>query len=304
MIILDSLFPVLLLIVGGYFLKKLEITNSVFLKTSDTLVYYIFFPLMLFWKIGGSSYGADLGWDLCLAGLSSLAVMFALSFVCFSLFRMSHFQRGSFGQSCYRFNTYIGMAVVLNSFGEEGVRLFGVLIGVAIPIINIVAVTTLIWFSSVSLSQKKRSTLVAKALLANPLIWGCAAGIIFSRTGLDFPKFIANSLSLVSMLTLPLALLSIGGSLSFAGLKQNFILSSAAAFLKLGVFPIVGFFFLHFFDVSGVAFSVGMIFFTLPTSTAIYVLSSQMNSDTDLASSAILVSTILSFPALTIALLL
>ena len=47
-----------------------------------------------------------------------------------------------------------------------------------------------------------------------------------------------------------------------------------------------------------------MIFFALPTSTAIYVLSSQMHSDTELASSAILVSTLLSFPVLMIVLLL
>jgi hypothetical protein len=49
---------------------------------------------------------------------------------------------------------------------------------------------------------------------------------------------------------------------------------------------------------------VGLIFFALPASTAIYVLSSQMNSDTDLASSAIVLSTLLSFFSLSYILLL
>jgi predicted permease len=53
-----------------------------------------------------------------------------------------------------------------------------------------------------------------------------------------------------------------------------------------------------------VPFQTGMIFFCLPTSTAIYVLSSQLNSDTELASAAIVVSTLLSFGALSVALLL
>jgi predicted permease len=45
-----------------------------------------------------------------------------------------------------------------------------------------------------------------------------------------------------------------------------------------------------------------MIFFCLPTSTAIYVLSSQMNSDTELASASIVVSTLFSFVTLSVAL--
>ncbi|MFZ0447992.1 MAG: hypothetical protein WAL98_02010 [Desulfatiglandaceae bacterium] len=42
--------------------------------------------------------------------------------------------------------------------------------------------------------------------------------------------------------------------------------------------------------------------FALPTSTAIYILSSQLNSDTELASASVVLSTILSFASLTVAL--
>jgi len=46
-----------------------------------------------------------------------------------------------------------------------------------------------------------------------------------------------------------------------------------------------------------------MIYFTLPTSTALYILSSQLSSDTQLASAAIALSTMLSFISLSVALL-
>jgi malonate transporter len=59
-----------------------------------------------------------------------------------------------------------------------------------------------------------------------------------------------------------------------------------------------------FFRLSGVPFKVGMIYFTLPASASIYVLSAQLNSDTELASAAIVLSTILSFFSLTAGLLL
>jgi hypothetical protein len=304
MLILNSLFPVVVLILLGYFLKRFGLTNTAFLKTSDKLVYYIFFPLMLFWKIGGSSYENGIDWDLCLASLAALAVMFLLSIVLILVFRISDYQAGSFAQGCYRFNTYIGVAVILNSLGEEGLRYFGVLIGIAIPIINMVAVTTLIWYSQEELQAKKRVKLVTRALLSNPLIIGCLAGIIYSRGFAGYPTFVDNCLSLISMLTLPLALLSIGGSLTFAGIRHHIPLSLLAALTKLMVFPLTGYLCLKLFGVTGTPFQVGMIFFALPTSTAIYVLSSQMHSDTELASAAILVSTLLSFPVLTFVLLL
>lgn len=304
MLILNSLFPVVVLIFFGYALKKRGLTNTAFLQTSDKLVYYIFFPIMLFWKIGGASYENGIDWTLCIAALVALAIMFVLSLVLIAAFRISDFQAGSFAQSCYRFNTYIGVAVILNSLGEEGIKHFGLLIGIAIPIINVIAVTTLIWFSQESMSAGKRSKIVMRALLSNPLILGCVAGIIYSRSFVGFPRFIDNCLSLLSMVTLPLALLSIGGSLSFTTIRNHFPVSFLAACAKLVIFPLVGYSSLQVFGVNGTPFMVGMIFFTLPTSTAIYVLSSQMNSDTELASSAILLSTLLSFPALTLILLL
>jgi hypothetical protein len=51
MIILNSLFPVFGLLILGGMLKRWKLTNDVYLKTSDKLIYFIFFPIMLFWKI-------------------------------------------------------------------------------------------------------------------------------------------------------------------------------------------------------------------------------------------------------------
>ena len=304
MIVLNSLFPIFTLILLGSLLKRYGVTNKTFLDTSDRLVYFIFFPLMLFWKIGGASNGTRIDWNFCLASLCALLVMFFLSTIIIQLLRITDYQAGSFSQSCYRFNTYIGMAVILNSLGEAGVRHFGILIGFAIPIINLFAVSTLIWFSGQEVSFRKRSTLALRALTSNPLILGCIAGILYARTIQTFPVFIENSLRLISMVTLPLALISIGGSLTFSGLKNHIKLSLAASVLKLLLLPLIGYFLFKAFNVSGIPFKVGMIFFTLPASTAIYVLSSQLNSDTELASSSIVLSTTLSFFSLSLALLL
>jgi len=51
-------------------------------------------------------------------------------------------------------------------------------------------------------------------------------------------------------------------------------------------------------QVGGSTFQIAMIYFALPTSPQNYILSSQLNSDVDLATSAIVLSTVLSVVSL------
>lgn len=304
MIVLNSLFPIFTLLILGRALKQFGLTSDDFLKTADKLIYYFFFPVMLFWKIGGASFEKGIDWIFCTACLVTVLIMFILSTLVITLGKIPSFKAGSFSQSCYRFNTYIGVAVILNSLGNEGLKYFGVVIGFTIPLINLFAVSVLIWFSGEDLSTTKRLRITSKAIVSNPLIIACLAGVIFSGVGGRFPVFIDNSFALISMVALPLALMSIGGGLTFRGVKEHLGLSLAAAGLKLLMLPVLGYIVLSLFGVAGLPFKVGMIFFALPASTAIYVLSSQMNSDTELASSAIFISTLFSFLSLSAVLLL
>ncbi|MEH0019456.1 MAG: AEC family transporter [Desulfobacter sp.] len=304
MIVLNTLFPLFALLMLGVVLKQRGLTSDRFLRTSDRLVYYIFFPVMLFWKVGGTTATGDSSMGLCLAGFLAAGLVFVLGLVYIRYSSLGSYQAGSFSQATYRFNTYIGMAIVVNTLGEEGVRHFGILIGFLIPAINVMAVSVLIWHSNQDLPTGKKIRFFIKALVSNPLIIGCAAGILVSRSGMELPVFLNNTFALVSSATLPLALISIGGTLSFAGLARFGKQAFAAAVLKLLVLPVAGFFLLKVFGVTGIPFKTGMIFFCLPTSTALYVLSAQLNSDLELASAAIMLSTILSFVSLSVALVL
>ncbi len=303
MIVLNSLFPVFALLVLGSLLKRFGLSNETFLKTSDKLVYFIFFPAMLFWKIGGAASTGGTEWGLCKAALASVFAIYILSSLYIRFFSVTDYEAGTFSQSCYRFNTYIGMAIIMNALGEEGIRLFGIMIGLAIPIINVLAVSTLIWFSGKSFTLSQRIQMTLRSLVSNPLILACVAGLLYSKFVNTFPVAVGNMLRLATSVTLPLALLSIGGTLTFANLKGAFRLSLVASVFKLLIFPVIGYFFMNAFDVTGISLKVGLIFFTLPTATSIYVLSAQLNSDTELASAAIVLSTVLSFFSMSVALL-
>jgi predicted permease len=303
MILLNALFPVLALILFGAAVKHWRITDVAFLRTSDRLVYFVFFPLMLFWKIGSAPLQFDGGWRYLPASALAVLGVCGLSLVFIRFLPVNAFQAGSFNQGCYRFNTYIGMAVVINAFGEAGVQLYGILIGLIIPMINILCVSVLIWYGEDARNQGNRLTATLKHLLANPLIIACVAGILYSRMIGSFAVPIDNTLKLMSQVTLPLALFSIGGSLTFSNLRDNMGLALASAAFKLAVLPLLGLLLLWLFGVTGLAWKVSMLFFALPTSTAIYILSSQLHSDTELASAVIVMSTLLSFGSMALILL-
>lgn len=303
MILLDALFPVLALIVFGTAAKHWRITDIAFFRTSDRLVYFVFFPLMLFWKIGAAPLHFGDGWRYLSASFMAVLTVCALSLLYIRLRPLTSFQAGSFNQGCYRFNTYIGMAVLINAFGEAGVQLYGILIGLIIPIINVLCVSVLIWYDTGSNQSGNRFTITIKNLIANPLIIACACGILYSKLIGFFPTPVDNTLKMMSQVTLPLALFSIGSSLTFSSLRTNIGPACMAAIFKLAFLPIIGLFYLWLFNVTGLAWKVSLFFFALPTSTAIYILSSQLNSDTELASAIVVVSTLLSFVSMSLVLL-
>ena len=302
--VLNNLFPVFALILFGVLLKRWRLTDDVFLKTADKLTYYIFFPLLLFWKIGGASTVLFSNSGLYKAALCAVFAVYVLSTIFIILFKVPDYQAGTFSQSCYRFNSYIGVAIILNALGEESIKHFAILIGMIIPVINVLCVSTLTWFSKKHTVPAKRLTQTAKALISNPLILACVGGILYANLWDGFPPFIDNALKLSSAVTLPLAMLSIGGALTLNTVRDHFKMSLVSSIFKLLVLPVTGYLFLILFGVSGLVLKVGLIYFALPTSSALYILSSQLNSDTDLASASIALSTILSFFSLSIVLLL
>ncbi|MCB2188851.1 MAG: AEC family transporter [Deltaproteobacteria bacterium] len=293
--ILDNVLPVFALMGLGRWLLRRGILGPEFYATSDRLVYYIFFPALLFLKISTASISWGEAAPLFAAVLSAIFLVWAGSLLYIRWAGLSAFQAGTFSQVTYRFNTYVGMAVVGSALGSRGLALFGVLISLAIPFINLLAVGTLVWFSEASFSPRQKAALLAKALFQNPLILGCLAGLLYARLGWPLPKFAANLLGLMSALTLPLALLSIGGGLTVAGLQGRLKPALAAAGFKLVLLPLVGGTLLWLLGGRGPDFKLALMFLALPTATSAYILSRQMGSDAGLAAASIVASTLLSF---------
>lgn len=303
-VVFDNVLPVFAVMALGAAIKRLGLAGDSFFRTAERLAYFVFFPALLFYKIGGPADGLNIDWSQSLAVLTTVFLVFGLSLLAIKLQRIPANAAGSFAQCSFRFNTYVGMVVIMTALGPAGVTNFGLLIGLVIPFINLLAVGSLIWFGSGEYSTGRKLVLMTKAIIANPLILACAAGIAYAAWMPPWPLFVGNTLSLFSVLSLPLALIAIGGTLSLDKLRGNFRWALAASVLKLAVKPVIGCGLLLAFGVSGVSFATAMLFFATPSAPSAYILSSQLGSDPDLAAAAIVLSTLLSFFSLSLVLML
>jgi len=206
---------------------------------------------------------------------------------------------GSFTQGSFWGNmTYIGLPILLAAYGEEALQRGGVLIGFMNPMMNAAAVVALT--RPLKGSTEWRSIIDLRGALTNPVILACMVGLILSYFKVPFPAFTVNFLRFLSDLALPLALISMGGNLSFEKVKKDYKATVFACLFKLFAMVGVGWILFDGVGVRGLDFKVGIVLLACPTAFSSYLLSSKLGADKSLMSSNIMVSTILSMVTLSL----
>jgi hypothetical protein len=133
-----------------------------------------------------------------------------------------------------------------------------------------------------------------KKIVGNPVVLSALAGIIFSVLKIPVPAIVDRSLKIISDMSLPLALLIIGGSLSFGLIRSNLKLAVGAGILKLLFLPALGLLLYGLLRVPAAQFLPGLILLASPTATVTYVMASEMQGSTELASAAVTMNTLAS----------
>lgn len=285
--------PVFLVIGLGHLLRRLQLFDASFVQQTNRLVYVIFLPLLLFYKIGKADFASYFNGQLVLASSLAIVLGFCLTYGYSGLRRYPAEQRGSFCQGAFRGNlAYVGLAICLNAYGEDGLTRAGILMGFLVPVLNLFAILALL------LPQHRHSTNKGpnwlSQVLLNPLIIASFIGLIWSYWSLPIPEIIDRALSITSGLTLPLALLAIGGSFSLQRLKGDLQVASLASAFKLILLPFIAALLLTLLGVKGTDFGIGVLLAATPAATATYIMADQMNADAELAGSIVMLSTLAS----------
>ena len=292
--VLLIVLPVFLVIGLGFGLKRTGLAGPDFLFQLNRLIYYIALPGLLFYKIATADFSARFNGELLLGLAAAIFAVFLLTLGYGRLRNWSPALQGAFCQGAFRGNlAYVGLAIVFNAYGESGFTTAGILLGFLVPLLNFLSVLAL------SLPHRKSGHGMGKKelvmqVVGNPLIIASFAGICWSYLSLPLPLVIDKALNIVTGMSLPLALISIGASFSFQKLKGDLGVACLVTGIKIIVLPLIAAAILLFLGVSGEELGVGVLLAGTPTATAAYILAQQMRSDAELSGAIIMLSTLCS----------
>jgi len=300
--ILNIVLPVFIIIGLGTLLRRIDLISGEFIHQTNRLVYYIGLPLLLFYKIGTADFSANFNGGLITASVGAIAAGFLISFAYASMRQYPAEARGVFSQGAFRGNiAYVGLAIVFNAFGDTGLTKAGILMGFLVPVLNFFAIVALLLPHRQNGGQADRMLWV-KQLLLNPLIIASFIGIIWSYLEIPLPLVADRSLQIATGMTLPLALIAIGGGFSLQKLRGDIYKIILSSSCKLIILPLVAMVLLTLFGVKGIDFGIGILIAGTPTATATYIMAHELRGDAELAGSIVMFSTLASALTYTIAL--
>jgi hypothetical protein len=292
--LLNIVLPIFLVIALGYGLRLVGLITRETDDALSRLVFNVSAPALLLRSTARTPLGEA-------ADPRTLGVLVAISVgLALAVYVVARHappaRRGVLAQGCHRSNmVFVGLPVVANAYGEAGLAAGAVIVGVMVVLYNLLAVL-LLTLPHQGRSARSRDVWTDAALrsLRNPLILGCAGGMICSAIGLALPTTIDRTLDLVGRAALPIALLSVGASLDLRKLRAELGATSLASALKLVVYPAAVWLVLRTIGLSGVALAVPVLLMASPTAVVSYVMAREMQGDERLASAIIIGTTVLS----------
>lgn len=295
---INGTLPIFIIMFIGIIVRRLKLVDDKYVSQANKLNFNTAMPVMLFENVRGSdittALDAKFTVTLILMVIAELVMAAGISCLCIKPYR-----RGSFTQGAFRGNTaLIGMALLINMYGESEIGAISV--ALAVPVYNIGSVIALTLFPVEGETKKKNAGDILLNIIKNPLIIGTVAGIAAAFFRIEFPALIETSLDYLSDMAIGTALLCVGASMQFDKFKSRWketVLSSA---LKLIIFPMIFVPVMALMGYRNDALMAAFIVLGSPTAVNSYVMARSMNHDEALASGIVVVSSLAGAVSMTV----
>jgi predicted permease len=285
--LLQALWPLFALIVGGYLLRRWDFPGDAFWPAAERLNYFILFPALLFSSLATAPLDNPALPRLALAvflglGIGWVALLFARRVLGWPAARF-----GAITQGILRFNTYLGLAAIGSLYGKDGLAMAALMLALMVPLVNLMSVWALTAERGVSL----RGLLLPVA--KNPLILACLAGALVNLAGFGLPGGTDRLLNLLAVASLPLGLLCVGAALRPQELAGEVPALAWNCALRLLAMPALALAVARLLGLPAMESSILVLFFALPTAPTAYVLTRQLGGDSHLMAGIITLQTLL-----------
>lgn len=296
LVVVTTIAPIFLIIVAGFCLRRTKLFPAEAWPPVERITYYVLFPSLLFGSLATANIDDLPIGPLGIGVVGTPALMALLLLIFRPAMKLDGPGFTSLTQGAIRFNTYIGIPLVIAFYGPETIALGAVFIAFMVPFINIVSVWVLAKYGSGS-----ASTLGAvKEMGRNPLIIACLAGIIVNVSGLGLATPLATFFDLLGRAAPAVGLICVGAGLDLAAARAGRFWVGLSALLKLIAMPMIAFGFAQALGLTGAAAYVLVIFHALPTAPSAYILARQMGGDARLMAGILTTQTALAIITLPI----
>lgn len=251
----NAIFPIVLLILLGYLLRRTGFLNENFIRTGSKFGFHVCIPCMQFINVYNIESFSVIAWDIVLFAVVMVLVLFLLGLGIAVLTTKVPERRGVIAQCVFRSNVaIIGLSLASALGGEEAAAVASIVSAFTLPIKNILAVFVLSVFVGNTKDHRGNLRGMAGTIAKNPLIIGIMFGmacllirslqishfgsVVFALN--DQLKFLYTALNNLRSVASPLMLIILGGQFEFSAVKGRLpeIVSGTVGRIILG--PLIG----------------------------------------------------------------
>lgn len=291
------LFPDFSLILCGYLVCRFTALNRSVWQQVEGLVYFVLFPALLFQSIIKSPIDLSAASAFMAAGLAlavlSIALSYSLPYWPGAGRHIEAREHAGAAQVGFRFNSFVGLALIERIAGAQGQLLLALLIGVCVPLFNVAAVWPMVRHGERGL---------ARELARNPLIIATVSALAANLAGLQLPSWLEPTLSRLGAASLAMGLMAAGAGMQLGHLASAKTLGAALLTLKHFVLPLLAWGLAQLFHLTQVQATVLLAFSALPTASSAYVLAARMGFNGAYVAGLVTLSTLLAMLSLPLAL--
>ncbi len=299
--IINVVLPVFLLVFVGIVLRLIKIVDEQFVRITSNFVYKVSLPALIFLKLYDVDLERTINVDLMLLIILGTIAVYYVAKIIAKYMKLKPEDEGVYIQGAFRSNyAIVGLAIILRMFGLDAVAKASFLLLFALPIYNLYGVVALTLPHNQS--SKINYVNLTKEIMLNPLILSVIAAIPFSIFKIGIPSSIETTGNYLADIALPLALISIGGSMNVQSIKNASGLAFGSSVIKNIIAPLIVIIPAYFLNIRGEDLGILFIVFACPTAIASFIMAAGMKGNVKLAGNIVIISTLGSLLTMTLGL--
>lgn len=294
---LETTLPVFAMVFIGLGLRKLGWIDAVFVNTASALVFKATLPVLIFLSILRADL--DTAFNPGLLGFFVVATLGSFALVWgWALWRVPRADRGVYVQGAFRGNCgIVGLALAAAMYGDYGLSAGGILLGLVIICYNILSVVVLLTHQS---DRKLRWGHILADIARNPLILSVLVSVPFAWWEISLPGWVMTSGDYFASLTLPLALLCIGATVSLSAIRRDSGPAMGATAFKMVTLPVLCTLAAWLAGFEGRELGLMFLYFASPTAAASFVMVKALGGNARMAANIVAMTTLLASVTVTL----